>query len=55
MEDYFRTHPLAKEMERMCAQGNIAPHVWMKQAVGTTISAQPLIDGATKAIAFLKK
>jgi hypothetical protein len=49
VEDYFKSHPLAKEMERMCSQGRLAPNLWMKQAVGAPISAQPLLDAAEKA------
>jgi len=50
VENYFKTHKLAGEMERMCIQGNILPDLWMKKAVGEKISAQPLIEAATDAI-----
>jgi hypothetical protein len=49
IEDYFKSHPLAKEMERMCSQGRLTPNVWLKQAIGSPISAQPLLDAAEKA------
>ncbi len=55
VEDYFKTHKLAKEMERMCAIGSVTPNAWMQQAVGGPISAQPLIDSAEKSLEFLKK
>jgi hypothetical protein len=50
VETFFKTHPLASEMERMCKQGRIAPHLWMKGAVGSPISTKPLIKAADKAL-----
>ena len=50
IEDYLKDKSLATEMERMCKLGNIAPQVWMKQAVGSPISAQPMIDAASKSV-----
>ena len=40
---------LAPEMERMCALGRIGPELWMKQAVNSKISTQPLIQAAQRA------
>jgi hypothetical protein len=37
----------------MCKLGNIAPDIWMKQAVDGSISSQPLIEATEKAIAAL--
>ncbi|MBN2493488.1 MAG: hypothetical protein JXR96_02760 [Deltaproteobacteria bacterium] len=54
VEAYLETHPLAKEMERMCRLGNLTPHAWMKQAVGDPVSAQPLIDAAAEALAAVE-
>jgi len=54
VEDYFKTHKLAEEMERMCKQGSIAPNFWMKQAVGKPISARPLVQAAQKALKVVK-
>jgi hypothetical protein len=50
IEDYLKDKSLATEMERMCKLGNIAPQVWMKRAVGSPISAQPMIDAAGKSV-----
>lgn len=50
LEDYFKTHPLASEMERMCKIGNILPQEWMRQALGTGISAEPLVNDAAAAV-----
>ena len=55
VEDYFKTHKLAKEMERMCAIGSVSPGIWMLQAIGGPISAQPLIQSAEKSLKLLKK
>jgi hypothetical protein len=54
VEHYFKSHPLAAEMERMCRLGRILPNSWMKKAVGKEISAQPLIKAATKAVGSFK-
>jgi len=46
LEDYLKTRALPAEMERMCKIGGIIPQEWMKQAVGTGISARPLVSDA---------
>jgi hypothetical protein len=50
VEEYFRTHNLADEMERMCKLGSISPAEWMQKAVGQEISPDPLIKAAGKAL-----
>lgn len=50
IEHYLKDKNLATEMERMCKLGNLAPQVWMKQAVGSPISAQALIDAASESV-----
>lgn len=42
--------PLSTEMERICALGNIYPEEWMKAAVGSEISVQPMLEDAAKAL-----
>lgn len=54
VEDYFKSHPLGKDMERMCKQGRITPSAWMKGAVGKPISTQPLITATRKALKALR-
>jgi len=54
IEDYFKTHKLAKEMERMCLLGNILPNMWMKKAVGAKISTKPLNQAALSATKTIK-
>ncbi|HAT72140.1 MAG TPA: hypothetical protein DCS63_04930 [Elusimicrobia bacterium] len=55
IEEYFKEHNLAEEMERMCVQGAITPREWMKRAVGADISADPLVKAASRAIKALKE
>jgi hypothetical protein len=50
VEEYFKKHPLAKEMERMCVLGSIAPSLWMKKAIGQDISVKPLINAVKKSL-----
>jgi hypothetical protein len=54
VEDYFKTHPLGQDMERMCKQGRITPNAWMQGAVGQPISSQPLIRAAAKALEVVR-
>ena len=44
---------LAREVERMCAQGDVTPDVWLTRAVGHPLSAQPLIDDVGAALVEL--
>jgi hypothetical protein len=55
VEDYFKSHPLGKEMERLCAQGNLTPNQWMVGAVGKPLSSDPLLKAASKALAVVQK
>ncbi|MBN1594283.1 MAG: hypothetical protein JW941_13655 [Candidatus Coatesbacteria bacterium] len=50
LENYFKTHELAPELERICAQGCIYPDLWMEKAVGKPISPDELLSDAEKAI-----
>jgi hypothetical protein len=42
-------------MERMCKAGALIPQLWMQNAVGSPISAEPLLKAADEALAALKK
>ena len=55
VEDYFRSHPLAENMERMCSQGRLTPDAWMKRAVGSPVSAEPLIRGTVRALKAIER
>ncbi len=55
IEEYFKKHSLAAEMERMCVQGAITPKEWMRRAVGADISPEPMLRAAAKALKVFKK
>jgi hypothetical protein len=55
LEEHFRTGDLAKEFERVCRQGRLTPDLWMRQAVGASLSPQPLIEAAERAVKALQK
>ncbi len=40
----------AKEFERVCRLGNILPDLWMQQATGKPVSAQPLLTATARAL-----
>jgi len=50
IEDYLKGKNLAHEMERMCVQGSLTPQIWMQGAVGSPITAQPMIEAAEQAV-----
>jgi hypothetical protein len=52
---YLQGKNLGTEMERMCRAGRIIPQLWMKNAVGTEISAEPLLKAAAVALKVIKK
>ena len=53
VEQYVKSRKMAEQMERMCKLGRLAPDVWMQQAVGSEISAQPLLRSAKQAMGKL--
>ncbi len=54
IEDHVEGLPkgarLGAEIERMVTFGSVAPDLWMKNATGQPVSAQPLIHAAAKAL-----
>ncbi|MFH1652913.1 MAG: hypothetical protein ABIE74_02555 [Pseudomonadota bacterium] len=54
IQEYLKNKNLAKEMERMCRIGSVAPDVWMKEAVGSEVSVKPLIEAAKRALESIK-
>ncbi|MGQ9819359.1 MAG: hypothetical protein ACUVQ1_05475 [Candidatus Kapaibacteriales bacterium] len=50
IENYLENKSFAEELYRMLIQGRVTPQIWMKNAVGTNISVQPLIQSAEEAI-----
>lgn len=53
LEEHFKTHPLAPEVERIFALGQLTPDEWMQKAVGKSLSNEPLISAASEAIRHL--
>lgn len=53
VEEYFKQHSLASEMERMCVQGCVTPREWMRGAIGAEISAEPMLHAAARALKAL--
>lgn len=48
--EYLEGKNLGEEMERMCVAGNIIPQLWMKNAVGSEISFEPLLKAVDEAL-----
>ncbi|MDD2246146.1 MAG: hypothetical protein PHC39_03575 [Proteiniphilum sp.] len=55
IEQQVRGKNLAEEVERMYTQGRIIPQLWMKNAVGSPISIEPLLSSTDDALQSLKK
>jgi hypothetical protein len=55
IERHFAAHdgPLGPEFERITRIGRLTPDLWMRQAVGSPLSAQPLLDGTEEAVEAL--
>lgn len=54
LESYLKDKNLAPEMERMCVQGILTPDAWIRGAVGSGISSEPLLQAAGEALKALK-
>jgi len=55
LESHLRGRSLGREMERMCRAGRLVPQLWMQNAVGGEISAEPLLAAAREALSAIKK
>ena len=42
--------PIGPEFERICRIGSLTPDVWMRQAVGAPLSAEPLLAATARAL-----
>lgn len=54
IEQYLKDKSLGQEMERMCKLGKLTPDAWMRAAVDSPVSAEPLIEAAGKAVKVVK-
>jgi hypothetical protein len=50
IEEYVKGKNLGAEMERMCRLGSITPDEWMKAAVGSPVSVEPILAAARQAL-----
>lgn len=50
LQQHVRGKRLGRDMPRMCAAGRVYPDEWMKNAVGSPISAKPLLQDTTAAL-----
>lgn len=55
IEEYMKDKNLVQEMERMCSLGSITPDLWMREAVGSPISTEPLLTAAEEALQALSR
>jgi hypothetical protein len=55
IENYLEGKVIGEEMMRMCAAGQIIPQLWMKNAVGESISVKPLLKAVNAALTVIKK
>jgi hypothetical protein len=53
IEQYLKGKVLGKEMVRMCTIGAVTPDKWMKDAVNTSISTEPLLKAASHALEII--
>lgn len=44
---------IAQEIDRMYTQGSLVPQVWMKNAVGSPISTEPLLNATSEALSAI--
>ena len=50
IEQYLKGKDFAQEIERMFTIGRIIPQEWMKQAVGSGLSPDPMLAAAGEAL-----
>jgi hypothetical protein len=50
LEEHFKTHPFATEVERIYSLGQLTPNEWMKQAVGAPLSNEAILKATGEAI-----
>ncbi len=55
IEQYLQNKNLGAEMERMCRLGAITPDAWMRLAVGSPVSAEPLLQATRQAVLAVKQ
>jgi len=54
VEGFMKGKNFASEVDRMYTQGRLVPQVWMKGAVGNTISVEPMLKAVDEALKVIK-
>ncbi len=54
LEQQIEGKNIGTELERICKQGKLIPQVWMEKAVGSPISAKPILEAAHKAVVEIR-
>jgi len=54
IESYIKDKSFAKEITRIYTQGRLTPDIWMKNAVGQPVSAEPMLKAADEALKNIK-
>ena len=55
LEQQLKGKSVAVEIERIYPAGRLTPQHWMRNAVGSEVSTQPLLDAAAEALETMKK
>ncbi len=55
IEEYIQGKAFGTEVERMFSAGRLIPQLWMKNAVGKEISAEPFLQATDEALKVIKK
>ena len=50
VEEFVKDKDFAKEMVRMCEIGKLTPDLWMKEATGEELSAEPMLKAVRRAL-----
>jgi len=54
LEEHFKTHEFAPEVERIFSLGQLTPNEWMKQAVGKPLSNEAILNATEDAVGKMK-
>lgn len=55
VEQNMQNKPFGAEIERITTIGRVTPKDWMLKAVGTDLSAKPVLESVNKSLEYLKK
>lgn len=54
-EHLEKSGKFGEEIERMCRLGRLTPDLWMQQATGKPVSAEPMLEATERALKAVKK